>query len=643
MKRPVYPFAAIVGKDSAKTALLMHAVHPGLGGVLVSGTSGTAKTALIRGLAELMPDQRLVEVPLGITEDRLLGAIDISKMTISGSKRLQKGLLVKANENLLHADNINLLPSMLIHSIIESAKTGRLYIEREGVSFLLPTRFRLLASMNPEEGKLQEGCLDWFGLYIGVDNENGLSERKEIIRRQLAYEQDPRRFAASFSEQTEQLRQRIRTAQLLLSKVQPTVQIFELASYVAEEAGCEGHRAEYYLIQCARALAAWADRTEIRNEDIRQAAEWVLPHRMKTFSESSKQREQDRNREEPQSNESRDDREASGEPKQQSVSANESSEASEADSGTVDNSSALQNSKKGPSAKRNAETLLPESVQSIGRTFAARAIEFREKKKLVRSGPGKRNLTRSGTKQGRYVRFITPKGKITDLALDATLRAAAPYQHIRKNNGMSVVIESGDLRQKVRDNRTGTTMQFVVDASGSMAARKRMEAVKGAILSMLLDAYQKRDRIGMVAFRRGKADVVLQLTRSVDLAAQQLSVLPTGGKTPLTLGIMRGWEVLDAARRKDKELIPVMIVITDGKANEGVKTGQSVQQIMDECLRTGRAFRESGIHALVLDTEQGYIRLGYAAKLANAMGAAYYKLEELDEKAVVAAVRQMIK
>lgn len=641
VERLVFPFAAIVGKDLAKTALLLHAVEPQLSGVLLSGASGTAKTTLIHGLRALMPELQFVNVPLGVTEDRLFGSIDLQAMAITGQRKLAQGLLASVNHQVLHADHLNRLPPSVVHSILESGKTGYLHLEREGLSVRIPTKFRLYAAYNPEEGQLTAGVLDFFGLYVGLGNEELLQDRIEITRRQLAFEQDPNGFVEQYAQETKRLSLRLQLAQQLVKQVEVPQQMLELAAHVAQEAGSEGHRAEIYLIACARALAAWHEGTTVRDEDIRAAAVWVLPHRMKPItaaqerqeklqasssSLSSAQPEMDHGIEEQMASDMDD-------PQQMQCTALEPEER-EGQNGSSDVAP-------GEDETQFSSSFL-DTLQAIGETFVARSLSFEEKKQVARSGAGKRNVTRSSTQQGRYVSFRLPKGRVTDLALDATLRAAAPYQHVRTRAGLAVVIEQEDIRQKVRDKRVGTTLQFVVDASGSMVARKRMEAVKGAILSLLQDAYQKRDRIGMVAFRRGMADVILPLTRSVDLAAKRLRELPTGGKTPLALGIRCGWQQLELARRHDKELIPVLVVVTDGKANEALQSGQSIRETMRECMQLAKAYRATGMHALVLDTEQGFVRLGQAEKLAEAMGAAYFKLEELSDRSIVHAVRQVL-
>jgi magnesium chelatase subunit D len=611
----------------------MHAVHPGLGGVLLSGGSGTAKSVLLRGAAWLADREKPIQVPLGVTEDRLLGSIDLRHVALTGQRRLQAGLLAQAHGRTLLVDNLNLLPPAFAYYMMEASKSGCLQLEREGLSVKLPARFRMFASIQPEEGELPAAILDQFGLFVEVRSEEGLRERKEIIRRQLEYEKDSVAFTEAYAAESASLRLRIAAARKKLRTVTASDACIRLAAQVAREAGCQGHRGEIYLLETARALAAWEERVACTEEDIRRASRWVLPHRLGASGEDRRQVN------------GQDDvppdgmQEHGGESGEQAGDWPDKAAAASARHQPEQPVSAEGGSGSGESALTPHGSL---SVQEIGRQFAARQLVFKPRDRLLRSGAGRRNLTRSGTRQGRYITFTLPRGKVTDLALDATLRAAAPFQALRRRGGGMVAIEPEDIRQKVRERRTGSALLFVVDASGSMAARRQMEAVKGAILSLLQDAYQKRDRIGMVAFRGEGAEEILPLTRSFELAAKELRELPTGGKTPLAKGMLQGWRVIDRARRKDKELIPVLILVTDGKANRGANSAGTIAAVLEECLTIGRAYRETGMHALVIDTEQGFIRLGQAARLAEAMGAVYYRLEELDGSRLAAAVRQLI-
>ncbi|MFM9331276.1 VWA domain-containing protein [Paenibacillus mesotrionivorans] len=653
--RAVYPFAAVVGQEEAKLALLLHAVHQGLGGVLLSGKSGMAKTVLLRGIAELVDDRAPAEIPLGVTEDRLWGSLDLQTMLRSGVRRLQPGLLAEANGRSLLADHFNLLPPAVAFSIVEASQTGSLRLEREGFSASVPAVFRLFAAVQPEEGEVSPGLFGAFGLYVQLQMVEKLAERQEIIRRQLEYEDNPEAFVQRYAAATAALRLRIAEARHRLAFVAPEAAAIRLAVQLAREARCQGQRRELAAVEAARALAAWEGRSCCTEADISRVAAWTLEPWSQARTSPQKQplegcAEETAASPVPEERPPAGGAAGSDETAAPGPDGDDGGRGEELGASLGAGAAALNGAPSDTEAAANgASTAEPLKVEAAGQAFAIRPIAFQPGDRKPRSGAGRRNLTRSGTPQGRYVGFRRPSGqaRAADIALDATLRAAAPFQAVRRRDagGGRVVILPEDLRQKVRERRTGTAILLAVDASGSMAARKRMAAVKGAVLSLLQDAYQKRDRIGLLAFRGTAAEEVLPLTRSVDLAMKQLRELPSGGRTPLAQAIRQGWKILERARRKDKELIPALVLVTDGRANQALdgSTSGSAAEVLKECLAVARAFRESGLHALVIDTEQGFIRLEQAAQLAEALGADYCRLEELDGAGVAAAVRQMVK
>ncbi|TMV43197.1 VWA domain-containing protein [Paenibacillus mesophilus] len=640
---PDFPFSAIVGQENAKLALLMHAINPRLGGVLLGGERGSGKTMLIRAISALVPDKRLVEVPLNATEDRVIGSVDVKSALLAGKRSLQPGLLHEANGNMLHLDEINLLPESVLQPIMEAASSGLAAVEREGLSIRNATRFLMFATMNPEEGLLPAAVSDHFGLYVHVGGERQPAARTEIVKSRLAYERDPNAFVQGEEVEMTSLRSRLAEAKERLSGVVIDAKEMELAVMIAREANCPGHRAELFLVEAAKAIAAWKGVGQVRAEELRKAASFVLPHRM-------------RNRDD----EKQGDDHGSDDSGDTSIGHRENGSAQQADKVTnpepqhgsaseIGSDNSCSDDRSGDNPAPNAIRYeAKEIVEAVGEPFDVRKLNFSSRDKLLRSGSGRRALTRSDTSQGRYVRATTAVGKITDVAFDATFRAAAPYQTLRRRGKIpdtSIVVEREDLRMKRRERRVGATLLFVVDASGSMAAQQRMRAVKGAILSLLRDAYRKRDNIGMIAFRKQTAEQLLPFTRSVEAATIHLRELPTGGKTPLAAGLLKGWETLQVTRARDKNIVPVMIVVTDGKANAGLRPGLSDSTaggVWRECLNIGEQIGKSGIIVLVIDTEQGFVRLGQAALLAEAMQGDCYRLEHLDESAMTEAIRGLL-
>jgi magnesium chelatase subunit D len=254
---------------------------------------------------------------------------------------------------------------------------------------------------------------------------------------------------------------------------------------------------------------------------------------------------------------------------------------------------------------------------------------------------GKRSKSRTRRKSGRYIGSRPPLQRLTDLALDATIRAAAPYQGQRRQRTTkrrALLLERSDYREKIRVRRTRNLICFVVDASWSMAAEQRMQATKSAVVSLLKDAYQRRDQVGLVSFQRNGANVLLPLTSSVELAQQRLRTMPSGGKTPLTHGLLMGYEVLHRALRRDPEALPLMVVLTDGQANVSL-TGMRPQE---EAYRMADWVADAGIESIVIDTEHPNFVRGLARALAQHLRAPYYHLAQLGEGALVDVVRQQI-
>lgn len=622
--RMVFPFAAVVGQTDSKLALLLNAINPRIGGVLIAGEKGAAKSTLVRGLTQLLNEMDIVELPLNATEDKVVGSIDIEYALGKGLKRFEPGILFKAHKNLLYIDEVNLLSEGLVSVILDAAASGLSVIEREGISHKHPAEFILVGTMNPEEGALSPQFLDRFGLYVSVSGEKEVAARVEVMRRRLAYELAPEAFLRAYEEESIALCEKLTAAKIALCQVEVSDAMLQLAAAIAQEANCAGHRADIILVEAAKALAAWEGRNAVFPQDLKEAARFVLPHRLREAPPVPEQPEppeqqQNASGEQPEQQQAHagDDRDADA-PEEQ----NEAGERPQESLGSNQETD-------GPSGNNE------DRVEEAGAVFAVRDIVLPLRDRQVRKGSGRRCLTRTGSRQGRYVKVRLPKDKVTDLALDATLRAAAPFQRLRDKKGAGLIIYNEDFRVKVREKRVGNTFLFVVDASGSMAAKQRMRAVKGAILSLLTDAYQKRDRVGMIAFRKNTAELLLGITRSVDLAQKRLRELPTGGKTPLAAALLKAMEILHAARLRDPDMVPVLVLVSDGKANVKTSGGDAVQEALDIACKISK----TEIQTLVIDTENDFIRLGLAREIAQAMHARYLLLEELGARQIAQAVR----
>ena len=642
----LYPFAAVVGQEQAKKALLIALVNPKAGGLLIGGRKGTAKSVLARSTKELIEPKQFIDLPLNVTEDMLFGSIDIEYAVSKGQKRFAPGILARANENVLYIDEVNLLRQELLLAVLDANAAGMNQVERDGISFTHPVQLTVLATMNPEEGVLPQHILDRFGMYVDVASEMELEQRVKIMRQALAYGSDVASFREEYATVTQELRAKIARALELLPQIQLSDAMLILAAQMVSQALCAGHRAEIYLLEAAKALAALAGRSYVLPKDVEEAAQFVLPHRMRKPPEPQEPEENEQESQE----QDEDDSENNDDEAQDNTEDNSREDNSlpppplnnDEDDGAADDEQDEneQEQKDEQEPQQNNDQLAPEEqIADIDKSFRLpKMLLDLGKDRNIRRGSGKRSTTRTDLKQGRYVRAELPKAKVEDLAFDATIRAAAPFQKMREDNGCALNIKQEDLRQKVREKRIGNTFLFAVDASGSMGARERMRAVKGAIFYMLQEAYQKRDRVGMIAFRRQKAELLLPITRSVDLAQKCLAELHTGGKTPLADGLAVALQTLSMLNKHDSELEPILVLVTDGRANATeADGGDPVASALKMAERIGKA----KITSVVIDTESDFIKLGLAKRIAAVMGANYYTLQRLSKDSIIRIVRNL--
>ena len=656
MKRVVYPFAAVLGQDEIKKALLCNLVNPMIGGVLISGEKGTAKSTLVRGLEALAGSQRLVELPLNITEDRLVGSIDLSRALLEGRSVLEPGVLWEADGNILYVDEVNLLSDHIVNTLLEVAAGKQNVVEREGISCVHDSRFVLIGSMNPEEGKLRSQFLDRFGLYVEVQGERDPAARVEIMSRRLEFERDPLGFLEAYREETARLQRAVTKARELLPKVEVTENALALAASLSENVHCCGHRGELATVETARALAALDGRRMLNTEDIREAARFALAHRAREIApgtalppEGEPDSREDRDRQDQETQQEENQEPAENPDKTPEEERNQDSEpqtseeqekpAEQQDSENTGEESGRREPSRQISDGEDREGDFGESeeVQESGEAFEIPRWQEPPAFHRVNQGAGKRTLVKSDNHQGRYVGYRTAGGeKAEDLAFDATVRAAAPFQKNRKKNGRAIAIEKADMRLKIREKRTGGCILFVVDASASMGANRRMTEVKAAIVSLLNVSYQKRDRVGLIAFRKDGAELLLGITRSVDLAQKRLAELPTGGKTPLAAGLDLAYEVIMGLKMREPEVQPVIVLVSDGRAS-GKKDKNS--NPFAEALKSAERIGNQKIRTIILDTENGFIRFHLCGKLNEKLKGTLLTMEELRADGIIEAVK----
>ncbi|MFD9291857.1 putative cobaltochelatase [Streptomyces sp. NPDC060030] len=672
-----YPFTAIVGQDDLRLGLLLNAVSPAVGGVLVRGEKGTAKSTAVRALAALMPEvavvagcrfscdpgapdpacpdgphdagagvsraARTVELPVGASEDRLVGALDIERALSEGVKAFEPGLLADAHRGILYVDEVNLLHDHLVDLLLDASAMGASYVEREGVSVRHAARFLLVGTMNPEEGELRPQLLDRFGLTVEVAASRETDLRVEVVRRRLAYDDDPAGFAARWADEETALRERIVAARALLPRVVLGDGVLRQIAATCAAFEVDGMRADIVMARTATALAAWAGREEVVADDVRQAALLALPHRRRRNPFDAPGLDEDKLDEALQdaADERGGDDDDDPGPDGPGGGVPPQGDGPESDGGGPDGGGADDGSTDDPGAdgpgREDTGSGDAPAPGGGGEQRPVRAGEpFRTKTLSVpglgEGAAGRRSKAR--TEHGRTTGSRRPEGALTKLHLAATVQAAAPHQRARGRSGRGLVVRRDDLRQATREGREGNLVLFVVDASGSMAARQRMSAVKGAVMSLLLDAYQRRDKVGLVTFRGKEAEVALPPTSSVDAAAARLESLPTGGRTPLAAGLLKAHDVLRVERMRDPSRRALLVVVTDGRATGGVDPVALAG-------RAGRLHASEGTASVVVDCESGFVRLGLAAQLARDLGGSAVTLDELRADSIAGLVKDI--
>jgi magnesium chelatase subunit D len=662
-----FPFTAVVAMRDMRLALILNAISPEIGGVLVRGEKGTAKSTAVRALTAVLPPvdvvagcrfscspdapdpqcpdgphspgpdpaaapsspgitvqsrpARLVELPVGATEDRLTGSLDIGRALTEGVTSFQPGLLAAAHRGVLYVDEVNLLHDHLVDLLLDAAALGTSYVERDGVSVRHEARFLLVGTMNPEEGELRPQLLDRFGLTVEAAAPRDPASRAEVVRRRIAFDASPAAFAARFAAEEAALASDIAAARKRLPAVAVDDAALERIATVCASFDVDGLRADIVIARAAAAHAAWRGATEVGREDIRVASRLALPHRRRRNPFDAPGLDEDQldealggPDEEPEPDPPPGGPPSGGGPGQGSDPAPGSDDSGrggdteEAESADADaDSDGRQQVPVGQAGR--------ESVAPSGSAFRARRLEVPGKGQGT-AGRRSRAVTDAGRSVG--ARPPLPGSGTLDVHLTATLTASAPHQRRRGRTGPGLLLQGSDLREHRREGRESNLILFVVDASGSMAARRRMEAVKGAVLSLLLDAYQRRDKVGLVCFRGAGAQVLLPPTSSVDAAARRLESMPAGGRTPLAAGLAEAHATLRRERLRDPQRRPLLVVVTDGRHTAGGEPSATAENL-----------RGDGIASVVVDCESGPVRLGLAAALAQSLGAEYLSLASL--------------
>lgn len=631
LKNFIFPFSAIVGQENVKKALILNAINPGIGGVLIKGDKGTGKTTAVRALADLLPSlkvvkgcpfncdpedpdslcescrsgdfeveekkMRVVELPLGSTEDRVVGSINIEKALKEGSKALEPGILADANRNILYVDEINLLDDNLVDVLLDAAAYGVNIVEREGISIAHPSRFILVGTMNPAEGELRPQLSDRIGLHISVHSIMDLEKRVKIMERREEFERDPAAFRDKFQEKQREILDSIVTARNVLGNVKISKDLMKVIAHICMDMGVDGHRADIAILKTAKTVAAYQNMDEVNQEHVEEAALLVLGER---FHKSSQGPEKIK------------------EKVQKAVS--DISE--DKKQGTGQNQ---QNSSEGKKRGMKLKSLEKEDEKVEADEEGADI-----KKLLKMKGKKKRRLygkrVDSKTQKGKYVKSKLPKDAAGDIAIDATLRAAALKSSGDRPKGTmgALKVESDDLRHKVRKHGARASIVLVVDISGSMFTERKANRIKGILNRVIEDANRHNDKISVVGFKGEDAEIIIPTTRRAGSFKEQIDAITVGGTTPLASGLKKGFEILKKEKTRD-EYVPMMLVMTDGMPNIAIEEGPT-----KDALNIAGALKENEIHTIVINFERS-VKYGrnMNMELALASGGRYYDLEEL--------------
>ncbi|MDR3687682.1 MAG: VWA domain-containing protein [Coriobacteriia bacterium] len=636
-----FPFSAIVGQETLKLALLLNAVDPRVGGVLIRGEKGTAKSTAVRALRSLLPPitivsgcrfacdpadapswcdeccersgagplpteqaaARLVELPVSATEDRIVGTLDFEHAIKRGEKRFEPGLLANANRAILYVDEVNLLDDHLVDTLLDAAAMGVNSVEREGVSFRHPARFMLIGTMNPEEGELRPQLLDRFGLCVDVSGVQDPGARVEIVRRRRDFDANPVAFCARWADDEAELTASIERGRALLPSVTVSDELLLAIANLALSVGVDGHRADQAMARAAAALAALEGREVPTVSDVSRIAPLVLAHRVR--------------------------RTLFDEPRIDSVAmaaliaTSLGSDNDQAD----DEQNAIADDTMLSAGQAAIWETAPDPRQPVDEPSPRARIAIpdeRENRVDYMRSEGRRRQAVSAESRGRHTgsRASAEGTERADIALEATLRAAAPNQSSRNAaNGLALQIERSEIQQKVRRHKAGTTIVFCVDTSSSMGTAARVAAVRTAVVDLLHDAYRRRDRVAVVAFRGDSAEVLLAPTASIQLAEMRLRDLTTGGSTPLAAGLLTSMEVVEREQRRDPDVVGWIVVLSDGRANVGLSGGVGSADALAAAVR----MKAAGVHALVVDVAGSDQPSGPAREIATAAGARYVK------------------
>lgn len=627
MKGFDYPFSLLVGQKKLVRALLVLAVSDKINSLLIAGGKGTGKTIAARSLKNIS-DMSIVNIPLNITEDNLFGGLDIKASLESGKSKFQQGILGKAENKILYIDEINLFPNEYINTILNVIETGFLQTERDGHFNKKIIESKLIGTMNPEEGFLNNSITDKFSIYVETDSNLNKEERLKILKRNLSLDKEDKITIEALKKEDKILSNKIHDAKKRLSGIKISESIITRAEVLIKEANCFGYRAGICLIHTARALAAIDNHQYITDENFQEAAELVLKHRKNILSETQNKNQIKSDKDNNDKTKSDKNKTAEKPNEKDNQKIESKSRISNNENDATEHNGNNTNNQNGISYK-NSDTELADKIFKIKNLLSI------NEDNSFRKGMGKRNKTRTNELKGKSFGYTRSSQNLHNLAIIPTIKSAALHQ-IKPKKGI-IKINKDDYKFKRRKTRIGASIIFLVDASGSMGAMKRMKETKNAILSLLMDSYQKHDEVSMITFAGTRAEIILPFTRSVLLAKRELQLIPTIGKTPLALGLNKALEYFKIHRLKNKDMIPLLFLITDGRTNHG---SVFFDEPIKDALFISKKIKNANIYSVVIDTESGFVKLALAEEIAKNLNARYYQIEDLKPEVLTEIAHQ---